>query len=922
MAQLPNGFFVNDLILQGKSLSKETYLSKGVTIEIPDTRSADVATLVAIKEQINYLLAFMGDDYAMQVNWSVSSDYHSQLQKFHADTLKYDKGGTRWGSFHRHERFTRYMRDMELGHLRRERVRIYLGRKCNALQQGDLTTRDRYAGFIEQQARNFNERMARLGDIFYFGRLAMMTNEDHFLHATEFFNPSLATLMSGNREEMLASFDPDLDYISNCMRSDGVPFMSERENYAVFKMDDRYHALFVVRRWPKITFPGLMNVLTGSVRQDIAITQNYYPLNIEKEIKIEEDQRAELMKQASDPKKYYLKTEIERKQQKITALMLGHTLPYKVLTVIRVWDETLEGLGTKCLRVKTALQSMSGLAYHQCNQPAQLKNLFYETFPGFLGGPTRSWDIYGENNYLSDLVPLSSTFTGHLEEAEALWDSTQGGVVGARIFAGDTPQHATLTAMRGAGKSTVAIDLASQTENLVGFSGIIEEGMNWGDYARVNGYQSLVLRPDSDYTWNYFDTGGLPLSATLLSEGAALLVKMAGTSKDDDRNKLRIGLCSEYMHQLLTDKAEDWKNANEEEYHKLARFACTAELYRRQRMAPGTSFMDAYIELRDMQATRPDEYESLIQAPDEGIVVAFTKKRETADLTRNLVFTKFAPTDFPVHEMLCGIMRYGRKSHHRSARMTEELDMLVTNLNKWCRAGGTMGSFFDGPTNIRLTGRGLHAELGYLGEGETELKQVVSFLLTSRMRQHIVSLPRAMRKRMIYEELARFLKIPGSVDILKENYAQFRKFNCWVLAIFQQLAQIDDPALLRIILGNSTQYLIMRQNSRSDLDAIAAEIGLPESAKQPILTYPLPEHQRTVKKASYLTLFSKDAGMPVCGTVRVEVNPALLYVATSNGSTFDQRSRALSKYPDMFEGVMTEVQAKLEREAGLSPAAA
>ena len=52
-----------------------------------------------------------------------------------------------------------------------------------------------------------------------------------------------------------------------------------------------------------------------------------------------------------------------------------------------------------------------------------------------------------------------------------------------------------------------------------------------------------------------------------------------------------------------------------------------------------------------------------------------------------------------------------------------------------------------------------------------------------------MTLPRALRKRNVYEEVARFLDIPGGQEIVQESYAQLRKFNCWNISIVQQYAR-------------------------------------------------------------------------------------------------------------------------------------
>ena len=157
------------------------------------------------------------------------------------------------------------------------------------------------------------------------------------------------------------------------------------------------------------------------------------------------------------------------------------------------------------------------------------------------------------------------------------------------------------------------------------------------------------------------------------------------------------------------------------------------------------------------------------------------------------------------------------------------------------------------------------------------------------------------------------LPVPGAPDILAENYAQFRKYMCWVLTCFQNCEQLDrvDPALLKTIRANSTQFWFMRHQDTASLAMLGDPIGLPAIARQDICRYPLPEHQRGERKATYFTLFSKETGTPVCGTVRVEVNPHMLYVASSNGQTFDQRQRAMAGYANQLDGVFAEVDKQM-----------
>ena len=183
-------------------------------------------------------------------------------------------------------------------------------------------------------------------------------------------------------------------------------------------------------------------------------------------------------------------------------------------------------------------------------------------------------------------------------------------------------------------------------------------------------------------------------------------------------------------------------------------------------------------------------------------------------------------------------------------------------------------------------------------------------MVFDRVRQFIVTLPRAQSKIMVLDELRRILIIPGALEFVKEALAQMRKYRCVFVGAFQEASQIDeiDPALTDLILGQCKQHFLLRQNNRSQVERISRVIGLPKSAQRAICEHPLVEHQTGATKASYLTYFSREGSAPLCGTVRVEVDPYMLYVANSSGSTFDERMHSVSRYPSVYEAVMAEAR--------------
>jgi hypothetical protein len=136
---------------------------------------------------------------------------------------------------------------------------------------------------------------------------------------------------------------------------------------------------------------------------------------------------------------------------------------------------------------------------------------------------------------------------------------------------------------------------------------------------------------------------------------------------------------------------------------------------------------------------------------DEGDVLRFLKDPKTSSEVRNLAFAYFTPEEFPTHRMLQELMMLDPVGSER-----DQIIEIATLILPWCR-DGNYGCLFDGTSNLSLTGKIAHFELGYIPESAKELKAAAGFLITNHARKHIITLPRALRKRNVYEEVARFL---------------------------------------------------------------------------------------------------------------------------------------------------------------------
>ncbi len=467
----PNGYFVRDLIVF-HGLRKGCHVSKGFVIEPADLSAAAPDHLNAFQDQLALLLACLHDKLRLQVQWFCDSDYRAELLRYHEQT---ELATNVWTRRCRNERFARYWQAMVDRRLRRQRLVLFFSRAIDtspALIASASRQHAHYNALLEEMATEFEQLQQMLANVFPGARVTPMNDADHYRHCTTFLNPSLGSRFDYDTVE---TFDPELSIQENCWHSEAQGLTDG----SGFWMDGFYHSVLVLSRWPKVTHPGLVQRLTALPLLDYNITVNIESLSARAEIGREEKAHDRLAGDFASEKRLSLLTAMEKKQKKIAALMQGHTLPFDVEYIIRAWDQTREGLAAKTAAIKNAINGMNGAQYLACALPTTAKKLFYQSWPGCPWGRYPHRKLYAETRYLADVLPFSATFTGHLEHAEALYEGTQRNLVGVTTFSGsggnETPQHAVLLGMSGAGKSVTVCDLLSQTEAFYDYTVIIEE---------------------------------------------------------------------------------------------------------------------------------------------------------------------------------------------------------------------------------------------------------------------------------------------------------------------------------------------------------------------------------------------------------------------------------------------------------------
>ena len=863
MATPTDGTLVDDLIVFG-GIQKGGHVGRGFRIHPPDAENADTAWLNRLEDELRVLLASLKDTARMQFHWSVDSNYKKELLAYYENTKQRAKN--QWSRNQRNERFTRYWKKMEARELRRERLHIYITTKIDpgALRKGD-DKKKQYDHVLSTCARELQQYGELLQQIFESlgGTVEPLDETAHFEEFYRYFNASAPDCPDISYPDL---YDPEKGILENCFNGEAAPLSKPDQGYY---LDGYYHGILAIKSLPKSTYSGMVGQLTGLGMLDYSITVNIRPLDVMREIEKEESDYEKLQNTIQHSPKLRMLAAMQKKGTKISRLMSNEVLPYRAQFILRCWDKDKAGLRAKLAALRSAITKLNGAKYYDPALPTSARNYFYAAIPGWCWAKYDDHAHYIEDANLADLLPVSATPTADLADAEALYDGANNNLIGIKTFAGpansQSPQHGVMFGMSGAGKSVNMVDLLTQTEPYYDYTVIVEEGLSYAGYTKTVGEDSkpIIIQPNGTLTFNYLDTGRLPLTSLQLSNATALCHLMAGTCRDEDRDRLRAAALSGAIRQLYRDYYEDWKRKHPEKNQDLIKEAIVHRRWLRDKLPPGSTMLDAFTDLRD-RPWRDGEVEELLATVDEETVAHAAHDPAIAEATFRLAFADMEPSQMPTHSQLHELISLN--SHSQETARSADLAQL---LEPWC-AHGNYGAVLDGENNVDLHGRIAHFELGYIPESAKDLRAVAAFLITNHVRNEVISRPRAIRKRVILEELSAFLTIPDGDRITREFYERMRKYNCWVFSVIQQFARFHDSPVRSSVMGNSRMLFLLKQRDRQDLDLISKAFPLPEVTKSAIGSFPEP---RTHASFVY---YREAEGKPIIANGRNQASKEML----------------------------------------------
>ena len=887
----PNGWLCDGLIVWG-SIRRGGYTAKGFVIDVPSQAQASPAVRDSLHAAIRRFLHTLDEQTRAQLCWSVDSDYKDALAGYDKTT---EACGNEWSKHVRTERYNRYFAAMLSGQLRRERLVLYFSRPIlvdpPATLSGErLTTH--YEQVLAEESQAYEQYLSVLRSFFDVCgcRISAMNDEQHYLHLVNAINPSLKKRFG---YDPLSQFDPSLSIQENVWNG-----AHQGSSKFGFFYDGSYHNLILLKRPPQRTSRGSLEFLTNLPFLDYAITVNLYPLNVKQEILRCESSLERIRSSYAASGKHRLVTSQDQKETYITALSKGDAYPFRWDFAVRVWDDSELGLISKTRQIEAAINKMDAQYWStNLSSPATTRNMWCQTWPGWIWGRYTHQAHIGVDNWLADLLPFSSSFTGHLDSAEALYDGPNGSLVGVRTFINDTPQLAVVLGMTRAGKSVFMTDFMSQIAPYYDFMLLLEEGLSYGIYTEANGSKPIIVHPDGTLCINYLDTNGAPLSNLHIDMAASLVCKLAGITPDPERSQLRKAQIRSYIQQLYDDYFAQWCQDHQDELPGLTRLTIAAQRYKLFLPSDAT-FVEAWNELRHLLAANDDRAQTIFSEITEIEISRWLKEPGTSRSIRNCLFATFAPEQYPQHPDLHDMMQ----NHPQPEHDAREIADLATLLEPWNEQ-----ALVSGASTIRFTPKGIaHFELGQIPDANMHLKEVAAFLIANYARQHIITLPRAKRKLVLFEECARTLNIPGGQELVSEFYAQLSKFSTEIISSVQSYAMFERSPIRPVVMGNAAIKFLCKFSDRNDLENISKDIGLSEAAKETILRYPRPDHLPEGKQWSGVTYHHIDSQHPICGTMLNVTSPSVAYASSTTGKDFDDRQRVLRQYPNIIDGILHE----------------
>ena len=896
-ALIPDGYLLDDY-QAWEDLGKGGIVGKGYRFLFPDNSASDVQAFADLDDNIRKILGACQRDERLQLQFYTSSDYGAALSRYETETANC-KVPTAIAM--REELASRYRKRIESETLLRSECRLYLSTRLNKLTT-ESGKRVRGFKYLFDVVRRSFEQRAQFYDLLLRsagGRVEPLTNIDHMVELMNYWSP-----------EQLAKFPPkaeEVDWLrtieSLCRFSEAAP--REDPEHGLY-IDGHYYGVMVMKTMPKSTWVHTMEPFFNLAIPGLRVVVNMEPLEVEKELRYEEDRYGKLLSNI-DPQNPSLQSEVglDKHRERARRLMSNKVLPFRAQVLAFVHDRTREGLDSKMEALRAAV-GKTGAEPYRPMLPTSTLAFFNCGTPCF--GPWVKYPDYWhkiDDDHLADMWCRGTTPVGDLDRADWIADGDANNLIGGCCFIGGQPLHTLVAGTNGSGKSALSQTIVLQSSGQFGFIVVVDHGFSWERtvYELDPSCRAIVVRSNGGQTFNPFDTVGLPLSGQQLSSAVGLCHLLVGRSRDEDKDKLRSSVLSETITRLYETSFASWKKSNPEGYYEVCREVGVLLEYQAKRMSNDDGFADVFAQFRDDLRSTPDLLEEIAAEAElsEETIIGLGRNSSTAHLVRDLAFSRFTPamhfTLFDLQDELNAIARRGKYHPDTCAS-------LASLLRPWLR-DGQYGPIVDGASTIDLgsdhivPGEGpkvVYFDLSRITQAERDLRSVAGFLITNHVRNHLMGMPRSIRKQMIIEEMTAFLEVPDAEKIVVDYYERMRKYGCQVISIMQKYSSLleSHPLVAKAIIGNSMSLLLLRNVDRSELDELSRFLEIPEVIKDKITSFPMPAEMKGSPEAHAGFVWVRQTGERPAFTVgRNYLSDEIMAITEASAETFETKRKAL-----------------------------
>ena len=472
----PVGFFVGSggMVYEGGRSGGVYCVAMRVDFPIHLTSSVDHQH--EVQDAIRHMESALREEpgLSMQVNLSIDSKFDNELVSYYESHQGHPEDS--FSIRQSNSTFAGYVEQKKSGTLFRESTHIWL---CIQMDPSVARTHKR----PERFGATIAHCQARIGNVIaglkaiverMGGKLHELGENETFALVYETINPESSEI------DLSEGFDRGLTIGELCCTSRPSP---KGPDYA-FHRDGLYHDFLVLKQPPRSTWPGLIRRLTNVPILGWRICVNLKAIDTQTLIRKEEIERRRMLHNLAERNEMEVAAKLEDKDAQISRWAKGEQVPIASQHIVHVWAETREHLLEKMSLLKKAVHSLPGAEYWRPVWSHSGYKWWYSTWPGNLGNFDSLVHTLGDAN-LADLLPIISTPTGFLDDAEALYHGFGGGLIGVRSSVEGEPQQAVVCGNSGSGKSTFMANLLAQTEPFFSYTCILDQGNSLETYAHT-----------------------------------------------------------------------------------------------------------------------------------------------------------------------------------------------------------------------------------------------------------------------------------------------------------------------------------------------------------------------------------------------------------------------------------------------------